>query len=217
MAEVNDVLKRIDDKNEKIIESIVSGKYADVDFYAHEIKSIIAQYDDEKANPQGESHADIISKVLNPPQSQLVMKVSKEKKESISEKNTDSDDLVNVLVVDDNELNLEVAESILKKEGFHVMLANSARRAITYFANSLDGDIQIILTDINMPGMDGNEMAKEIRSLDHPAAKTVKIVAISSDKSDAAVKASFSAGMNGYINKPFDLSQFKRIIAGARK
>ena len=238
MADEKQLLKSIYEKNEKIIESVVSGKYADVDYYAHEIKSEIDRHNRSEGIIAGESQEDMLSKILNmapdvitpdSPSDKLLGKknsgdnksVSEDKKEIKTNANIitsyDVDDMVNVLIVDDNELNLEVEEKLLKKEGFHVMMANSARRAITLFANSSENDIQIILTDISMPGMDGNEMTKEIRTLDHPAAKTVMIIAISADKSDAAVKTSFNAGMNGYINKPFDISQFKRIIAGARR
>lgn len=238
MADEKQLLKSIYEKNEKIIESVVSGKYADVDYYAHEIKSEIDRHNRSEGIIAGESQEDMLSKILNmapdvitpdSPSDKLLGKknsgdnksVSEDKKEIKTNANIitsyDVDDMVNVLIVDDNELNLEVEEKLLKKEGFHVLMANSARRAITLFANSSENDIQIILTDISMPGMDGNEMTKEIRTLDHPAAKTVMIIAISADKSDAAVKTSFNAGMNGYINKPFDISQFKRIIAGARR
>lgn len=238
MADEKQLLKSIYEKNEKIIESVVSGKYADVDYYAHEIKSEIDRHNKGEGIIAGESQEDMLSKILNmapdvitpdSPSDKLLGKknsgdnksLSEDKKEIKTNANMitsyDVDDMVNVLIVDDNELNLEVEEKLLKKEGFHVLMANSARRAITLFANSSENDIQIILTDISMPGMDGNEMTKEIRTLDHPAAKTVMIIAISADKSDAAVKTSFNAGMNGYINKPFDISQFKRIIAGARR
>ena len=240
MADEKQLLKSIYEKNEKIIESVVSGKYADVDYYAHEIKSSIDRYNRGENVIAGESQEDMLSKILNinTTSDRLTQDLStdnlgmrkstidnrnagEEKKEIITNANMvtsyDVDDMVNVLIVDDNELNLEIEEKLLKKEGFHVMMANSARRAITFFANSSENDIQIILTDISMPGMDGNEMTKEIRTLDHPAAKSVLIIAISADRSDAAVKKSFNAGMNGYINKPFDVSQFKRIIAGARK
>lgn len=227
MPDNDELLNRIYDMNEHIISAIASGKYADADFYAHEIKEIIERNDD--AGIGNETQEDILSKILNSPSenerpnTQVSKHINEVKtsagivKDMTFMNSSEALSSMCVLVVDDNELNLEIEEAILKKEGYRVLLADSARRAITIFANSLENDIQVILTDIQMPGMDGNEMAKEIRSFDHPDANRVKIIALSSQHTENSIKTSFNAGMNGFIKRPFDITQFKRIVSGAQR
>lgn len=219
MSEIDNVLDEIYNMNQKVIDSLISGKNVDADYFAQEIKVYIDKY--RKRTSENTALAgDAISELLYNDEviegnTNSVSSVKEKKKFEpfgrLMKKGAEASS-INVLVVDDNELNLEIAEAILKAAGYRVMLADSARRAITIFSNSLPGDIQVILTDIAMPGMDGNEMTKEIRNIEHADAKTVKIIALSAIRTESSVKMAFAAGMNGYIKKPFDIKQFKRIL-----
>lgn len=215
MSDSEKVLDSVYSLNQKVLESIVARRYVDADYFAQEIKVMIDKYYSKMDADEGAISEDVaISDESDKKQETLSAEVKKQSNfiSSSREKQAKTYENITVLVVDDNELNLEIEEALLKKEGFRVILADSARRAINIFSNSLQGDIQVILTDIAMPGMDGNEMTKEIRGLDHIDAKTVKIIGVSVDRTEQGVKTSFMSGMNGYIKKPFDVKQFKRTI-----
>lgn len=220
MSELGNILDEIYNMNQKVIESLIAGKSVDADYFAQEIKVFIdkcRKHSSENEVMEGDAVSELIYSNSVSDNSAPVINVGEagnkkvEFGDKLMPKGTDASDIT-VLVVDDNELNLEIAEAILKSAGYRVLLADSARRAITLFSNSLAGDIQVILTDIAMPGMDGNEMTKEIRNIEHPDAKSVKIIALSAIRTDASVKMAFASGMNGYIKKPFDIAQFKRIL-----
>lgn len=220
MSDINTILQEVYKLNDKIISALGSGNTVDADYFAQEVKVKIDKFRSgvEEVNENDRLNAllyandfeDKTVRLLKPniEDTHIFEKVKENHQSGIKK----TDENVTVLVVDDNELNLEIAEAILKNEGYNVILADTARRAINIFSNSLPGDIQVILTDIEMPGMDGNEMTREIRLLEHNDAKNIKIIALSAIRTDASVKASFAAGMNGYIKKPFDISQFKRIL-----
>lgn len=119
---------------------------------------------------------------------------------------------ITVLVVDDIEINLEIAATLISGEGYQVMTAGNGREALELFANSPTDSIDIILTDISMPEMDGYELAKAIRGLERKDARSVYIMALSAfDYEESGGKAKES-GMNAFLNKPFDMKQFSQII-----
>ena len=220
MSDINTILQEIYKLNDKIISALGIGNTVDADYFAQEVKVKIDKFRSgvEEVNETDKLNAllyanDFEEKTIRSLKTNMeetrTFEIPKETPQKGIKK---VDENLTVLVVDDNELNLEIAEAILKNEGYNVILADTARRAINIFSNSLPGDIQVILTDIEMPGMDGNEMTREIRLLDHNDAKNIKIVALSAIRTDESVKASFAAGMNGYIKKPFDIAQFKRIL-----
>jgi signal transduction histidine kinase/ActR/RegA family two-component response regulator len=111
---------------------------------------------------------------------------------------------VSILLVEDNELNMEIAEFILEDEGATTMEAWNGQEAVDIFSKSQPGEIQVILMDMMMPVMDGEHAARAIRALDRPDAKTVPILALTANTFDADVQAALNAGMNAHLAKPID-------------
>src|SRR5574344_400149 len=109
-----------------------------------------------------------------------------------------------VLLVDDNEMNVEIAKAVLEMRGMLVSCANDGEKACEKFAESEPGYFDVILMDIRMPVMNGHDAAKKIRRMDRGDAKNIPIVAMSADAFDDDIQASLDAGMNGHIAKPVD-------------
>lgn len=113
-------------------------------------------------------------------------------------------DGMTVLLCDDNKLNLNIAERLLKKAGANVILAFGGEEAIEYFENSDVGSIDVILMDVMMPDTDGLEATKRIRSLCRPDAASVPIISMTANAFEEDVQKSLSAGMNGHFSKPIN-------------
>ena len=109
-----------------------------------------------------------------------------------------------ILLVEDNDINLEIAEFILKKCGAEVICARNGREAVRLFENSSDREFSAILMDILMPVMNGLDAAKEIRALPRPDARTVPIIAMSANAFTDDIEQSLKAGMNEHLVKPLD-------------
>lgn len=109
-----------------------------------------------------------------------------------------------VLVVEDNELNQEIALYMLEEMGLEVTLATNGMEAVELFKDSEPGDYQMILMDIMMPVMDGHEATRTIRALDRPDAATIPIAAMTANAFAEDVQAAKDAGMNEHIAKPLD-------------
>ena len=110
-----------------------------------------------------------------------------------------------VLLVEDNDLNMEIAEFYLDTAGAAVIKAWNGKEAVQTFANSKPGTISLILMDLMMPVMDGYEAARAIRALDRPDASTVPIIAMTANAFDEDRKRSKAAGMNAHLAKPLDM------------
>ena len=110
-----------------------------------------------------------------------------------------------VLVVEDNELNTEIAQTLLEQYGLAVETAADGRQAVEKFQSSADHWYDLILMDIRMPVMDGLEATKVIRHLPRPDAATVPIIAMTANVFDEDTKKSVASGMNGHLTKPIDL------------
>ena len=120
---------------------------------------------------------------------------------------------VNVLLVEDNELNMEIAEFVLLQAGAKVTKAEDGIQAIEAFKNSAPGQIDAILMDVMMPVMNGYEATEAIRELDRSDAKDVVIIAVTANAfSDDRIRAR-EAGMNDHVAKPFNSAQVVRTIA----
>jgi len=119
---------------------------------------------------------------------------------------------LHILLVDDNELNLEIAREILEMSGANVMTADNGDRAIEIFKNSGTKEYDLILLDVMMPKKDGLQTARELRQLTHPDSKTVPIVALSANAFDEDVVATREAGMDAHLAKPIDVPNVLRII-----
>ena len=106
------------------------------------------------------------------------------------------------LLVEDNELNMEIAQFILENENMKVSCAWNGKEAVDIFAGSKPGEYDLILMDIMMPVMDGLEAARQIRAMDRPDAKLIPIAAMSANAFQDDVERSKKAGMNKHISKP---------------
>jgi signal transduction histidine kinase/ActR/RegA family two-component response regulator len=109
-----------------------------------------------------------------------------------------------VLLVEDNEMNSEIAASVLSAKGLVVDCASDGTEAVSHFAFSGKNEYSVILMDIRMPVLNGYEATKQIRQLSRPDAKTIPIIAMSADAYAEDVKKSLEAGMNDHISKPLD-------------
>lgn len=119
---------------------------------------------------------------------------------------------VRVLLAEDNELNMEIAEFLLQGQGALVTRAWNGRQALDAFAASTPGTYDIILMDIMMPVMNGMEAARAIRALERADAAAIPIVAMSANAFSDDVQQSLDAGMNAHIAKPVDEQSLLRVI-----
>ena len=120
---------------------------------------------------------------------------------------------IHVLLVEDNELNMEIAEFILKDAGASVTEAENGRKALDIFADSEEGDFDVILMDIMMPVMNGLEAAKAIRRMPRADAKTIPIFAMTANAFSEDAQKSMEAGMNEHIAKPIEADKLVKLIA----
>lgn len=112
-----------------------------------------------------------------------------------------------ILLVEDNELNMEVAEFLLVNEGAVVIRAYNGREAVEIFKESLPGEFDLVLMDIMMPVMNGVEAARAIRDMNRADAVTVPIFAITANTYMGDVEKYRSAGMDEYFFKPFEADE----------
>jgi signal transduction histidine kinase/ActR/RegA family two-component response regulator len=116
------------------------------------------------------------------------------------------------LLVDDNELNLEVAEELLEMLGMTVEKANNGRNAVQAVSERPTGYYDLVFMDVQMPIMNGYEATMAIRSMDRKDLKELPIIAMTADAFADDVRKAEEAGMNGHIAKPVDILKLKKII-----
>ncbi len=125
-----------------------------------------------------------------------------------------------VLVVEDNELNAEIALSLLEERNFTVDCVYDGAQAVERIRTTPPGTYDVILMDIMMPVMDGLEATRTIRSMDREDCHTIPIVAMSANAFDDDLKKSVECGMNGHLSKPVEVDKLYRtlseIIHGAK-
>jgi signal transduction histidine kinase len=121
-----------------------------------------------------------------------------------------------VLVVEDNALNMEIAQEILEDEGVIVTGAENGKVAYDIFTQSEPGTFDVILMDIMMPVMNGFDATKAIRESEHPEAKTIPIVAMTANAFAEDVRASLEAGMNAHIAKPINIPMLLSVLNSYR-
>ena len=96
------------------------------------------------------------------------------------------------------------------------MVCDSGKEAVDMFKESITGKFDVILMDINMPGMDGYEATDAIRASEHPQAKTIPIIAMTAEALPDDIQTALKAGMNGHISKPINadkiISAIKRVL-----
>ena len=124
-----------------------------------------------------------------------------EKQKDVSEKSIKG---LHILLAEDNELNMEIAEFMLQNEGAEVTKAWNGQEAVELFRKSKPGEFDVILMDIMMPVMNGYEATKKIRSLDREDAKMIPIIAMTANAFTEDRLRAKEAGMDEHIAKPVD-------------
>jgi CheY-like chemotaxis protein len=117
-----------------------------------------------------------------------------------------------VLLVEDNELNAEIAEEILKMSGVEVELAGNGAQAVDRVSEAEDGYYDLVLMDIQMPVMNGYEATRAIRAFDRNYTKKLPIIAMTANAFAEDVMQAKNAGMNAHIAKPFDLNSLAEVL-----
>jgi signal transduction histidine kinase len=118
-----------------------------------------------------------------------------------------------VLLVEDNELNMEIAVEILEDEEVVVSTACDGQEAVEVFEGAPEGSFDMILMDIMMPRMNGYEATRAIRASGHPDAKKVPIVAMSANAYAEDVAEALSSGMNAHVAKPIDVHHLFEVMS----
>ena len=116
------------------------------------------------------------------------------------------------MIVEDNELNMEIAEFMVTEAGGKIIKAYDGRQAVEKFAASAVGEINVILTDVMMPEMDGLEETRRIRALDRSDAKTVPVIAMTANLFEEDIREYTDAGMTGVLPKPLNIDQLNETV-----
>ena len=110
-----------------------------------------------------------------------------------------------ILLVEDNEINQEIAKTILEESGFIIDVADDGTIAVERMEEALQDDYDLILMDIQMPHMDGYEATRRIRALDDPVKAAIPIVAMTANAFEEDRRLALEAGMNDHITKPIEI------------
>ena len=134
--------------------------------------------------------------------------------EQIEMHETDSDilDGMRFLCAEDNELNAEILMELLKLEGAECTICENGKRVLEAFEQSVPGEYDMILMDVQMPVMNGYEATEAIRRSSHEQAKTIPIIAMTANAFSEDMQHSLAAGMNAHISKPVDMKLLKKTI-----
>ena len=116
------------------------------------------------------------------------------------------------LCAEDNELNAEILTELLKIEGAECTICENGKRVLETFEQSVPGDYDMILMDVQMPVMNGYEATKAIRRSSHELAKTIPIIAMTANAFSEDIQHSLAAGMNAHISKPVDMKTLEKTI-----
>ena len=133
--------------------------------------------------------------------SALGQKLTDASQEILPEKNADFKDR-HILLVEDNELNREIAQEILREYGFRVDTAENGEVAVEKVSTAAPGSYDLVLMDVQMPVMDGYTATRKIRALDDPARAKLPILAMTANAFDEDRRNALESGMNGFLSKP---------------
>ena len=118
-----------------------------------------------------------------------------------------------VLAAEDNELNAEILQMMLRQAGADVTLVENGELLVKAFEAAAPNTYDYIFTDIMMPVMDGYEACRRIRALDRPDTQSIPIIAMTANAFAEDVQRSLEAGMDAHISKPFDLKKLQQCLA----
>jgi CheY-like chemotaxis protein len=116
-----------------------------------------------------------------------------------------------ILLTEDVEINREIVIAVLEPLGLEIIEAEDGKKAGDLFRAD-PANFDLIFMDIHMPGIDGYEAARQIRAIDHPAAKTVPIIAMTANVFKEDVERCLAAGMNGHLGKPLDFDMVMKVL-----
>ncbi len=119
-----------------------------------------------------------------------------------------------ILVVEDNEINSEIARCLLEERGFQVDCAYDGAQAVERIRDTAPGTYDVILMDIMMPVMDGLDATRAIRAMERPDCHSIPIVAMSANAFDDDLKKSVECGMNGHLSKPVQVNKLYQMLGG---
>ena len=117
-----------------------------------------------------------------------------------------------ILLVEDNELNGEIAVELLNEYGFLVDTAKNGAEAVEKVKNSKPGNYDLVLMDVQMPVMNGYEATKQIRALEDPALAGITILAMTANAFDEDRKKALECGMDGFLSKPIVIEELVGIL-----
>ena len=121
---------------------------------------------------------------------------------------------IKIMVVDDNEYNRDIATEILRDSGATVIECSNGADAVRYIEKSDADNVDIILMDVRMPGMEGFETTRMIRNIDNKDKAYIPIVAMTANAFEEDKKKAADNGMDGHISKPFDVDTFAETVLG---
>lgn len=124
---------------------------------------------------------------------------------------------MHVLLVEDNELNREIAQYMLEDAGVTVVYAGNGKAAVEAFSRSKPQEFDCILMDVMMPVMNGIEATRIIRGMDREDAETVPVIALSANAFEEDARKAKASGMNTYLTKPLDMQKLFRTMAAYRR
>jgi signal transduction histidine kinase len=137
----------------------------------------------------------------------------------LTEKDESNDNILTgmrFLCAEDNELNAEILTELLRLEGAECTICENGESIVEAFEQSVIGDYDMILMDVQMPVMNGYEATMAIRRSSHELAKTIPIIAMTANAFSEDIQRSFAAGMNAHISKPVDMKLLIETIRNIR-
>lgn len=118
-----------------------------------------------------------------------------------------------VLIVEDNELNRDIVQEVLKERGLIVTEAADGQVAVDLFCDNPPGTFDVILMDMHMPVLDGVSATKQIRAMQRSDAGTIPILALTANDFEEDIRQTREAGMNDHLTKPFDMEKIFSVLA----
>ena len=148
-----------------------------------------------------------------PEQMETFLEKEKAKQENLKEENSENPfKNKKILLVEDNELNREIAVELLKEAGFILDTAEDGTIAVEKMRTAKSGQYDLILMDIQMPVMDGYEAVRQIRKLKNPETANIPIIAMTANAFEEDRQKALEAGMNEHVAKPIDLARVLEVV-----